>query len=89
MCAVAVRASLHNEPLCKADPGGLPPGGGRGRGAARGASDKRHLSDGEAARIRDSTGQGGPGLARALLRACNRNTLNFRTYRIGQSTAWQ
>ena len=44
-----VRASLHNEPLCKADPGGLPPGGGRGRGVARAASDKRRLSDGEAA----------------------------------------
>ena len=25
----------------------------------------------------------------AKLRACNRNNLNFRTYRIGQSTAWQ
>jgi len=25
-----------------------------------------HLSDGDAARIRDRTGQGGPGLARAL-----------------------
>ena len=36
--------------LCKADPGGLPPGGGRGRGVSRAASDNTVLSDGEAAR---------------------------------------
>ena len=68
---VAVRASLHNEPLCKADPGGLPPGGGRGRGVARAASDKRALIRRRSRKHRDRTGQGWPGLARCLLSVAN------------------
>ena len=63
---LGVGAGLHNVSLCKGDPGRLRPGGARGRGGARAASDKKFLIGRRSRKERDRTGQGWPGLARAL-----------------------